>query len=172
MRRSFIGGIHFGASKSVTFAASIERQSWVSKSVTGAMPVRPCSSESLNVSSEVPNGETAPIPTTRTRRCIRPDVTIGPMPHQRSRRALYAPVLLLFMAGIAAVACASIVRAQSPSKNTSKAFDELYQRGQKANSGLKTLTARFIETTTSPLLTKPLVARGTLALQRPSTVVL
>jgi outer membrane lipoprotein-sorting protein len=94
------------------------------------------------------------------------------MPHQRSRRAIHAPALLLFAACVAALACASIVRAQSPSKNTSKAFDELYQRGQKANSGLKTLTARFTETTTSPLLTRPLVAHGTLALQRPSTVVL
>jgi outer membrane lipoprotein-sorting protein len=92
------------------------------------------------------------------------------MPHQRSRRALHAPVLLLIAACIAAVACASIARAQSAQKN--RAFDELYERGQKANSGLKTLTARFIETTTSPLLTKPLVARGTLALRRPSTVVL
>src|SRR5688572_9487572 len=172
MRRSFIGGIHFGASKSVTFAASIERQSWVSKSVTGAMPVRPCSSESLNVSSEVPNGETAPIPTTRTRRCIRADVTIGPMPHQRSRHALHALALVFFATCTAVVACVSIARAQSPQNTPSRAFDELYQRGQKANGGLKTLTARFIETTTSPLLTKPLVARGTLALQRPSTVVL
>jgi outer membrane lipoprotein-sorting protein len=100
------------------------------------------------------------------------------MPHQRSRRAVHAPALLLFTACVAAVACASIVRAQSPaSKNalrqgSGQAFDELYQRGQKANGGLKTLTARFTETTTSPLLTRPLVARGTLALQRPSTVVL
>jgi outer membrane lipoprotein-sorting protein len=99
------------------------------------------------------------------------------MAHQRSRSVVYAPALLLCLA---AVACASIVRAQSSTKNAADAlrqssgrtFDELYQRGQKANGGLKTLTARFTETTTSPLLTRPLVARGTLALQRPSTVVL
>jgi outer membrane lipoprotein-sorting protein len=94
------------------------------------------------------------------------------MPHQRSRHALHALALVFFAACTAVVACVSIARAQSPQKNPSRAFDELYQRGQKANGGLKTLTARFIETTTSPLLTKPLVARGTLALQRPSTVVL
>ena len=94
------------------------------------------------------------------------------MPHQRSRRAIHAPALLLSAVCIAAIACASVARAQSAPKHSSKAFDELYQRGQKANSGLKTLTARFTETTTSPLLTKPLVARGTLVLQRPSTVVL
>ena len=78
---------------------------------------------------------------------------------------------MVFAACGAALACASIVRAQPAQKNT-QAFDELYERGQKANGGLKTLTARFTETTTSPLLTRPLVARGTLALQRPSTVVL
>ena len=46
------------------------------------------------------------------------------------------------------------------------AFDELYRRGQKANAGLKTLTARFTETTTSSLLEKPLVSRGMLYVQR------
>jgi outer membrane lipoprotein-sorting protein len=72
---------------------------------------------------------------------------------------------------VAAITCAAIAHAQSAaSKNT--AFDDLYRRGQLANGGLKTLTARFTETTTSPLLSRPLIARGTLALQRPSTVVL
>jgi outer membrane lipoprotein-sorting protein len=94
------------------------------------------------------------------------------MLHQRSRRATHARrTLMLVMIWSSAIAGAAIGRAQSaPSKNA--AFDELYERGQRANGGLKTLTARFTETTTSPLLTRPLVARGTLALQRPSTVVL
>src|SRR5918993_1119065 len=121
MRRSFIGGIHFGASKSVTFAASVERQSCVSKSLTGAMPVRPCSNASLKLSSEVPNGETAPIPTTRTRRCIRADVTIGHMPLQHIRRAVSAHALVFVACCVAAIAGASIVRAQKIA-----AFDELY----------------------------------------------
>jgi outer membrane lipoprotein-sorting protein len=51
-------------------------------------------------------------------------------------------------------------------------FDELYQRGQRANAAIKTLTARFTETTTSSLLTRPLVSRGTLAVERPARVVL
>jgi outer membrane lipoprotein-sorting protein len=51
-------------------------------------------------------------------------------------------------------------------------FDDLYRRGQAANGGLKTLTARFVETTTSSLLTRPIVERGTLAVERPSKVVL
>ena len=47
-------------------------------------------------------------------------------------------------------------------------FDELYRRGQKANDSIRTLTARFTETTTSSLLERdrPLVARGLLYVQR------
>jgi outer membrane lipoprotein carrier protein len=51
-------------------------------------------------------------------------------------------------------------------------FDELYARGQQQNAGLKTLTAAFTETSTSSLLTKPLVARGTVYVERPARVVL
>jgi outer membrane lipoprotein-sorting protein len=51
-------------------------------------------------------------------------------------------------------------------------FDELYRRGSAINADLKTLTARFAETTTSSLLTGPLEASGTLAVERPSRVVL
>src|SRR4029077_11616005 len=51
-------------------------------------------------------------------------------------------------------------------------FDDLYQRGQRANASMKTLTARFTETTTSSLLTLPLAAHGTLAVERPTHVVL
>lgn len=52
------------------------------------------------------------------------------------------------------------------------AFDDLYRRGQSVNKTLKTLTARFTETTTSSLLTKPLVSHGVVAVERPSRVVL
>ncbi|HJZ77488.1 MAG TPA: outer membrane lipoprotein carrier protein LolA [Vicinamibacterales bacterium] len=51
-------------------------------------------------------------------------------------------------------------------------FDELYAKARQMNDGLKTLTARFTETTTSTLLTKPLVARGRVAVERPSRVLL
>jgi outer membrane lipoprotein-sorting protein len=51
-------------------------------------------------------------------------------------------------------------------------FDAIYQRGTELNAQLKTLTARFTETTTSTLLTRPLVATGTVAVERPSRVVL
>jgi outer membrane lipoprotein-sorting protein len=94
------------------------------------------------------------------------------MAHQRSRRGTDARRTLMWVvASVAVIVCATILHAQS-SGTTNTAFDDLYRRGQLANGGLKTLTARFTETTTSPLLSRPLVARGTLALQRPSTVVL
>jgi outer membrane lipoprotein-sorting protein len=51
-------------------------------------------------------------------------------------------------------------------------FDAIYKRGQRLNADLRTLTAHFTETTTSNLLTRPLVASGTIAVERPSRVVL
>ena len=51
-------------------------------------------------------------------------------------------------------------------------FDELHARGQQQNAGLKTLTASFVETSTSALLTRPLVARGTVIVERPARVAL
>jgi outer membrane lipoprotein-sorting protein len=51
-------------------------------------------------------------------------------------------------------------------------FDEIYARGRGIETSLKTVTARFTETTTSSLLSRPLVAKGTLAVERPSKIVL
>ena len=51
-------------------------------------------------------------------------------------------------------------------------FDDLYRRGQQQNGTLRTFTAQFTETTTSTLLTKPLTARGTVAVERPARLVL
>jgi outer membrane lipoprotein-sorting protein len=51
-------------------------------------------------------------------------------------------------------------------------FDEIYARGKPLEASLKTLTAQFTETSHSPLLAKPLVARGTLTVVRPSRVAL
>jgi outer membrane lipoprotein-sorting protein len=51
-------------------------------------------------------------------------------------------------------------------------FDTLYRQGQSLNKDLKTLTARFVETTTTTLLEKPIVERGLLYVERPSRVAL
>jgi hypothetical protein len=51
-------------------------------------------------------------------------------------------------------------------------FDEIYRQGHGLEATLKTVTSRFTETTTSSLLARPLVAHGTLAVERPSRVAL
>jgi len=51
-------------------------------------------------------------------------------------------------------------------------FDEIYERGQKQNAGLKTLTGSFTESSTSALLAKPLIERGTVFVERPARVAL
>ncbi len=73
-------------------------------------------------------------------------------------------VALFSMLGLSATPHA----AQQPEET----FDQLYARGQRVNTSIRTLTASFTETTTSALLVQPLVARGTLAVERPSRVVL
>jgi outer membrane lipoprotein-sorting protein len=61
----------------------------------------------------------------------------------------------------------------TPSRSPqAESFDQLYEHGQRINAAMRTLTAHFTETTTSALLVKPLVARGTLAVERPSRVIL
>ncbi len=55
---------------------------------------------------------------------------------------------------------------------TADLFDEIYAKGRPLEESLKTLTARFVEESTSSLLTRPLVARGTLAVVRPDRIVL
>jgi outer membrane lipoprotein-sorting protein len=68
-------------------------------------------------------------------------------------------------------AAASVLTArQKPADDDS--FDALYRRGSEINASFKTLTARFTETTTSSMLTRPLVASGVVAVERPSKVVL
>lgn len=53
-------------------------------------------------------------------------------------------------------------------------FDELYRRGQDTNKGIKTITARFVETTSNALLVqqRPIVERGQIYVERPSRVAL
>ncbi len=73
-----------------------------------------------------------------------------------------------FVVAALLLAIAAVTTAQAPPGS----FDESYRRAQQANAALKTLTGRFTETTTSALLTRPLMAHGTLAVQRPSRVIL
>lgn len=74
-----------------------------------------------------------------------------------------------------AIAVASVVLHASPAPSHARAkdlFDEIYQRGQGLESTMKTVTAGFTESTSSSLLSRPLVTSGTLAVVRPSRIVL
>jgi hypothetical protein len=81
--------------------------------------------------------------------------------------------MAVFATAVIVVALSAAPPAQSPSgTSTRESFRDLYSRGHQAGAAIKTLTARFTETTTSSLLTRPLVARGTLTVQRPARVML
>lgn len=60
-----------------------------------------------------------------------------------------------------------LLQAAAPAAPAPDLFDEIYARGRGLETSLKTVTARFTETTTSSLLSRPLVAQGTLAVERP-----
>jgi outer membrane lipoprotein-sorting protein len=83
----------------------------------------------------------------------------------RAQTALPAllAVLLLSVAGLGA---------QKPATSKGDLFDEIYQRSLPQTATLKTIRARFTETTTSSLLSTPLVAEGTLVAVRPSDLLI
>jgi outer membrane lipoprotein-sorting protein len=82
--------------------------------------------------------------------------------------ATIAAALLLLMCA------AALAQREAPRSDAARhdTFDELYLRGQRTNAAIRTLTAHFTETTTSALLTRPLVSRGDLAVERPARVLL
>jgi outer membrane lipoprotein-sorting protein len=85
---------------------------------------------------------------------------------QRRERARHAAICALPLSIVMVLAGALA------SARTFDLFDDLYRRGQQQNGTLRTFIAQFTETTTSTLLTRPLTARGTVAVERPARVVL
>jgi outer membrane lipoprotein-sorting protein len=81
----------------------------------------------------------------------------------RAQIALPTWLVLLLVSVIA-------VGAQKPAKGD--LFDEIYQRSLPQTNTLKTIRAKFTETTTSSLLSTPLVAEGTLVASRPSDLLI
>lgn len=88
---------------------------------------------------------------------------------REQRRREPAVLLVCTLVGVFA---SLILHAATGARPSRDLFDEIYARGRGIESSLKTVTARFTETTTSSLLSRPLVARGTLAVERPSKIVL
>lgn len=70
----------------------------------------------------------------------------------------------------AAVCLIGTLAAATPPMHAADLFDEIYARGEKQNGGLRTLTATFVETSTSSLLATPLISRGTVSVERPSRI--
>jgi outer membrane lipoprotein-sorting protein len=89
---------------------------------------------------------------------------------KQRRRAPAARFLMGMLAvGLASVLLHAVAPGAPPAPDL---FDQIYTRGRGIQTSLKTVTATFTETTTSALLSRPLVARGTLAVERPSRIVL
>lgn len=75
--------------------------------------------------------------------------------------------LLIGAAVLGAISLAAAgAPAQNPDGSGTPSFDELYREGQRRNAGVRTITARFTETTTSALLEQPIVERGMLFVER------
>lgn len=84
---------------------------------------------------------------------------------------MFAIGLALSLAATAAGTVGTAVVAQAePRSGSSDLFDEIYRRGAPVEKTLKTVSAAFVETSTSTLLKAPQVARGTLVGRRPNQV--
>jgi outer membrane lipoprotein-sorting protein len=67
----------------------------------------------------------------------------------------------------------SIAASQAPaSRQSGDLFAELFQRGRVKQKSMKSIRATFTETTTSSLLVKPIVARGTIIAAPPARVLM
>jgi outer membrane lipoprotein-sorting protein len=89
--------------------------------------------------------------------------------HSNMRRPVRRARTVILTGALVALAAfgraALIAQSESSGENS---FDALYRRGSQITADMKTLTGRFTETTQSTLLSRPLVASGTVAVQRPS----
>ena len=87
---------------------------------------------------------------------------------QRALRRVFAALLAIGL-GTAAAATARVTPLVygSAAQSGEDLFDEIYRRGAPVEKTLHTVSAAFVETTTSTLLRTPQVARGTLVGRRP-----
>jgi outer membrane lipoprotein-sorting protein len=74
--------------------------------------------------------------------------------------------LCVLATAVDATGAAAVAAAAQPAD----LFDEIYRRGAPIESTLETVSASFVETTTSTLLKAPQVSRGTLVARRPADV--
>jgi outer membrane lipoprotein-sorting protein len=90
---------------------------------------------------------------------------------QRGLRRVFALWLTLAAATTtAATVPGSPLPAPAPQAPAEDLFDQIYRRGAPVEKTLQTVSASFIETSTSTLLKAPQVAKGTLVGRRPAQV--
>jgi outer membrane lipoprotein-sorting protein len=87
-------------------------------------------------------------------------------------RLQHAPLFLLLTLTLAGTASRAmpVGAAAVAAAEAADLFDDIYARSQPIDATVKTIHATFTETTSSPLLQKPLVAEGTLHVVRPLDV--
>jgi outer membrane lipoprotein-sorting protein len=73
---------------------------------------------------------------------------------------------------LAALVLAALGPIAAGSAPTHDLFDDIYDRSRTVEASIRTVTARFTESTTSSMLETPLVERGTLAVVRPDRIAL
>jgi outer membrane lipoprotein-sorting protein len=89
-----------------------------------------------------------------------------------STLARIAGLTLLLVASLAVTASRAQRASGASGDRPDRSFDEMYEEGRRRNGAMRTLTARFTETTTSSLLVRPLVAHGIVLVERPARVAL
>jgi outer membrane lipoprotein-sorting protein len=94
----------------------------------------------------------------------------------RQQRIARVRAARVFACALALAAGGGVITARSASPAPTREapardlFDDIYRQGRGFEASLKTVVCRFTETTTSSLLARPVVARGLLAVERPSRI--
>jgi len=115
----------------------------------------------------MPNGETQPIPVTSTGGYMRP-VRYHEPEEACGSAASWSPMSTAILGHLLLLLSMAAPRADGA--RPADLFSEIFQRGLAKQKSITSLRASFTETTTSSLLVKPIVARGTIVAAPPALV--
>ncbi len=158
-----------------------ERHPSVLNAVIGRMPDSPARSRSTKVSTPRPRLDTQPIPVTTTLERIAPYGIISCA--SRSSEPIPAalcvfprtPIRVRRGAATIRVVCALVAvltLTSAPAPGEQDLFDTVHARIAAAEAKRTSIRARFVESTTSSLLVKPMVSQGTLVGEKPARMVI
>src|SRR2546426_7722667 len=159
--RNLSGEMNAAGSNPRISAAQCDRQSAVSKLVTGAMPQRLDLIASTKAWWPNPKQEMLLMPVIATR---------SNMKRVRYHAIFHRSTTLASSAALQLLACAALIvaEAQTPKDR----FDQLFTRTLAKRQSIHSIRARFAETTTSSLLEKPVVSHGIVIAAPPARVLL